>query len=194
MDPDRWEFAHASFLRGQTHLLRRIVRRNGGNSKGVGEGGGGRKEEEVLEEERMAMEVVRLKEEQMKIEEKVGRMWRRLQETERRPRQMLAFLMKVAGDPDVFHRLMGAREGGEKRARLRLEGNGAEVEVGMDQGFQPFPVDCDGERVGLFGVDPSINTVDLAGVYDGPGSDVGGAAMGGGGGAYPCSFPVGNGF
>ncbi|KAG1330258.1 Heat stress transcription factor C-2b [Cocos nucifera] len=190
VDPDRWEFAHASFLRGQTHLFRRIVRRSSGNSKGGGGGGGGgggRKEEE---EERMAMEVVRLKEEQKKIEEKVQRMWRRLQETERRPRQMLAFLMKVAGDPDVFHRLMGAREGGEKRARLRLEGKGAEVEVGMDGGFQPFPVDCDGERVGVFGLEPFINTVDSVGVYGGLGSDVGG----GGGGAHPCSFPVGNGF
>ncbi|XP_008794137.2 heat stress transcription factor C-2b-like [Phoenix dactylifera] len=199
VDPDRWEFAHASFLRGQTNLLRRIVRRNCGNSKGGGGGGGGgggrvRKEEAEEEEERVAMEVVRLKEEQKKIEEKVQRMWRRVQETERRPRQMLAFLVKVAGDPDVLHRLMGASEGGEKRARLRMEANGpAEVEVGMDGGFQPFPVDLDGEGVGLFGVDPFFNTVDSAGVYGGPGSDLGGA--GGGEGVYPaCSFAVGSGF
>jgi heat shock transcription factor, other eukaryote len=54
-------------------------------------------------------EVVRLKREQRAIEDRVAAMWRRVQETERRPKQMLAFLLKVAADPQVLCRLLGAR-------------------------------------------------------------------------------------
>lgn len=43
-------------------------------------------------------------------------MWRRLHETERKPKQMLAFLMKVVGDPMMVERLTA-----RKRARLRSE-------------------------------------------------------------------------
>ncbi|KAG1335295.1 heat stress transcription factor C-2b [Cocos nucifera] len=198
VDPDRWEFAHASFLKGQTHLLRRIVRRNSSNSKGGDRVGGGSKEEE---EERVAMEVVRMKEKQRKIEEKVQRMWRRVQESERRPRQMLAFLVKVAGDPIMLRRLMGTSEGGKKSARLRLEGNRGELEaapvevgVGMDGSFQSLPVERDGGLLAVDGVDSFFNTVDSMGFYGGPGSEVGGVDGAGGGGAYPYSFRVRNEF
>ncbi|RLN12548.1 heat stress transcription factor C-2b-like [Panicum miliaceum] len=124
VDPDRWEFAHASFLRGQTHLLRNIVRR-GSSAAGGGSGGGKRKDAGSAEPsaEDMAMvatEVVRLKQEQRTIDDRVASMWRRVQETERRPKQMLAFLLKVVGDRDRLHRL-----GGEKRARLLLDGDGS---------------------------------------------------------------------
>ncbi|CAL5059269.1 unnamed protein product [Urochloa decumbens] len=146
VDPDRWEFAHVSFLRGQTHLLPRIVRRSGGT------GGGGKRNKDdgagadaPVDEDAVAMEVVRLKREQRAIEEQVAAMWRRVQETERRPKQMLAFLVKVAGDPQVLRRLVspsssspgavagagggftnGPEDGGArevaKRARLLLDG------------------------------------------------------------------------
>ncbi|XP_042412029.1 heat stress transcription factor C-2a-like [Zingiber officinale] len=125
VDPDRWEFAHASFLRGQTHLLRFIVRRSsGGSGKKKKEGWEEEVEVEVLEEEeeKLAAEVVMLKLEQRRIEERVEGMWRRVQETERRPRQMLAFLVKVAGDPKLLDHFAGpaadAIEDGAKRARL----------------------------------------------------------------------------
>uniref|UniRef100_A0A804R696 Uncharacterized protein n=1 Tax=Zea mays TaxID=4577 RepID=A0A804R696_MAIZE len=144
VDPDRWEFAHASFLRGQTHLLRNIVRRG---SSAAGAGGGKRKDAsptELASGDDMTMvatEVVRLKQEQRAIDDRVASMWRRVQETERRPKQMLAFLLKVVGDRDRLHRLVGdapvpdngfasggaaeppAAEVGEKRARLLLDGD-----------------------------------------------------------------------
>uniref|UniRef100_A0A0E0CID0 HSF-type DNA-binding domain-containing protein n=1 Tax=Oryza meridionalis TaxID=40149 RepID=A0A0E0CID0_9ORYZ len=114
VDPDRWEFAHVSFLRGQTHLLRRIVRRSSGGGGGAkrkeeagGCGGGEAAPGDVDEESAVvAMEVARLRREQREIEGRVAAMWRRVQETERRPKQMLAFLVKVVGDPQVLRRLV----------------------------------------------------------------------------------------
>ncbi|CAL5053283.1 unnamed protein product [Urochloa decumbens] len=188
VDPDRWEFAHASFLRGQTHLLRNIVRR--GSSAAGGGGGAKRKDAAASAEpsaEDMAMvatEVVRLKQEQRAIDDRVASMWRRVQETERRPKQMLAFLLKVVGDRDRLHRLVGdgaappdaavpeaaAAEGGEKRARLLLDGDGG---------------------VGSFGPD----AVDFAGFYSGGGAfgdvAVDAAAGSGGGGAFAFGLDTG---
>uniref|UniRef100_A0A0D3FAP7 HSF-type DNA-binding domain-containing protein n=1 Tax=Oryza barthii TaxID=65489 RepID=A0A0D3FAP7_9ORYZ len=85
VDPDRWEFAHVSFLRGQTHLLRRIVRRSsgGGGAKRKEEaggcGGGGEAAAGDVDEESalVAMEVARLRREQREIEGRVAAMWRR---------------------------------------------------------------------------------------------------------------------
>ncbi|KAF7062778.1 hypothetical protein CFC21_069339 [Triticum aestivum] len=119
VDPDRWEFAHASFLRGQTHLLRHIVRRQSS-------GTGGRRGKDDREDEdgssaMLAMEVVQLRREQRATEERVAAMWRRVQETERRPKQMLAFLLKVVGDPDMVRRLAGSGQDEDARVnRPRL--------------------------------------------------------------------------
>ncbi|PKA51675.1 Heat stress transcription factor C-2a [Apostasia shenzhenica] len=184
VDPDRWEFAHALFLRGQTHLLRNIVRRNNG---GGGRRKGGGEEEE--DDEAVAVEVVRLKKEQRAIDERVDRMMLRLQETERRPRQMLAFLLKVVADPQVLGRLMaraGVEEGEvvgreKKRARLRLGLEGAPPAAATGEWV---PAADAGDAAELFGVDDfspvagfagGLETMDAVGGY-----------------AYP--FPVNNGF
>lgn len=116
VDPDRWEFAHESFLRGQTHLLQRIVRRNSGHKNAAGgvlfhqHGAGkrveeGGEEEEEEDDDNLLVEVAKLKQEQRVVEEEVRRMWRRVQETERKPKQMMAFLAKVVQNPQLLPRL-----------------------------------------------------------------------------------------
>ncbi|XP_044980146.1 heat stress transcription factor C-2a-like [Hordeum vulgare subsp. vulgare] len=170
VDPDRWEFAHSSFLRGQTHLLPRIVRRR--------QSGGARRpskddhaEDEDSSSAMLAMEVMRLKEEQRATEERVAAMWRRVQDAERRPKLMLAFLLKVVGDPDVLRRLMGSSssdaglfpgDGAEpKRPRLLLDG---EVHVG-----KKMRVDGDGMLYGTDRQDVFVREpgADFAGFYTG---------------------------
>lgn len=87
-----------SFLRGQTCLLARIIHRShDGKRKDDGYTGND------VTEGVVAMEVLRLRQEQRAIEEQVTAMWRRVQETERRPKKMLMFLIKVAGELQVLH-------------------------------------------------------------------------------------------
>ncbi|XP_020587759.1 heat stress transcription factor C-2a-like [Phalaenopsis equestris] len=118
VNPDHWEFAHPSFLRGQSQLLSRIARK--------------RKERdvEIDEDDRaLVMELRRLKEEQRAIEDKLERLSRRVMETERRPRKMLQFLVRVFEDPQMLGRLKGRAGigegegfGWEKKERLRIDG------------------------------------------------------------------------
>ncbi|KAL6615613.1 hypothetical protein ACP70R_037883 [Stipagrostis hirtigluma subsp. patula] len=130
--PDRWEFAHESFLRGQTHLLPRIVRR-----KKRGEDGGGAScstggeqqaasscvgEDHDGEEDREALleEVQMLRREQAAIGEELAKMSRRLQATERRPEQLMSFLARLAEDPAGVTRHLIEQATEKKRRRMRL--------------------------------------------------------------------------
>ncbi|KAF8013950.1 hypothetical protein BT93_I1727 [Corymbia citriodora subsp. variegata] len=128
VDPDRWEFANQWFLRGQKHLLRNIVRRKhnkGAYSQSKGSGGGG---DADMDEEELIGEIARLRQEQRALEEELQGMSRRLEATERRPQQMMAFLYKVIEDPELLPRMMVERDrnkrlvaaSGEKRQRLMI--------------------------------------------------------------------------
>lgn len=140
VDPDKWEFAHVSFLRGQTHLLRQIVRRSSSSGKRKDDGGcagaSGADDHDDDSTTMVAMEVMRLKQEQKAIEDRVAAMWRRVQETERRPKQMLAFLLKVVGDPQVLRRLVAntsssnsnSSSGGSDRSEVAFHGGGGPAE------------------------------------------------------------------
>ncbi|XP_038973600.1 heat stress transcription factor C-1b-like [Phoenix dactylifera] len=122
VDPDRWEFAHESFLRGRTHLLPSIVRRNkrkdGGSSSGDKKDGIEGEEEEA---ERLMKELGKLRREQRGLQEELQGMSERLQATERRPNQMISFLVKVSEDPDFLPRLILSKKQqlqSEKKQRL----------------------------------------------------------------------------
>ncbi|TVU33184.1 hypothetical protein EJB05_24970 [Eragrostis curvula] len=183
VDPDRWEFAHVAFLRGQTQLLRQIVRRSSGN------GGGGSKRKDdagaaaLLDAAgdvdadgaaSVAMEVVRLKREQRAIEDRVAAMWRRVQETERRPKQMLAFLVKVAGDPQVLRRLLASSANGGGADGLGAASGGGFASSGpADGGAEVVKrprllLDADaagGHADGMYGAAAGDDAIDLAGFY-----------------------------
>lgn len=107
VDPDVWEFAHESFLRGQAKLLPLIVRKK----KRAGAGAAGR--ELCVEEEEVRgtiQAVQRLRDERRGMEEELQAMDRRLCAAENRPGQMMAFLGKLADDPGVVLRAMVAKK------------------------------------------------------------------------------------
>ncbi|KAL7589444.1 heat stress transcription factor C-1 [Lactuca sativa] len=96
VDPDKCEFANEWFLRGQVHLLKNIGRKKQSNSRGnVND-----------EEDGMVVEIARLKEEQKVLEKEMVGMRKRLEATERRPKQIMALLCQVAEDPQILTRMM----------------------------------------------------------------------------------------
>ncbi|XP_042033903.1 heat stress transcription factor C-1b-like [Salvia splendens] len=115
VDPDRWEFANEWFLRGQTQLLSKIVRKkhvsrgytsfvskHEEEEEGEDDGGGGG----VPGGDELVMEIEKLRREQESLEEELASMSRRLQATERRPKQMMTFLSKVVEDPQSLPEMM----------------------------------------------------------------------------------------
>lgn len=104
VDPDSWEFAHESFLRGQAKLLPLIVRKK----KKAGARGELCEEEEEVRGTIRAVQ--RLRDERKGMEEELQAMDRRLRAAENRPGQMMAFLGKLADDPGVVLRAMVAKK------------------------------------------------------------------------------------
>ncbi|KAL3535758.1 hypothetical protein ACH5RR_004219 [Cinchona calisaya] len=132
VDPDRWAFANEWFLRGQTHLLKNIARKKHSSKNSSTNN---RMEVDDEDEEILIMEIARLKQEQKELDQQLSRMNKRLEATERRPQQMMAFLNKVAQDPEILPRMMIEKQrtkrlniaSGDKKRRLMMISSAAPV-------------------------------------------------------------------
>lgn len=122
IDPDRWEFANEGFLGGQKHLLKTIKRRRnvtqsiqqqGGACIEVGKYGLEGEIERLRRDCTLLMtEVVKLRQQQQFSREQLITMEARLQSTERKQQQMMAFLARALSNPAFLQSLIHQHEGG----------------------------------------------------------------------------------
>ncbi|CAM6036590.1 unnamed protein product [Sphagnum compactum] len=151
VDPDRWEFANEGFLRGRRELLRGIHRRkpaaHSQQQQQATDGSlGPSMDEEKLELERqvemlkrdksvLMLELMRLRQVQQNTELELQVMAERLQATQQRQQQIMAFLAKAVQTPGFLAHLVAQNENSRrmaasasKRRRLSKEEDEGEVE------------------------------------------------------------------
>ncbi|XP_068647073.1 heat shock factor protein HSF30-like [Aristolochia californica] len=127
VDPDRWEFANEGFLGGQRHLLKDIKRRRHlsqnlqhqdiGACVELGKLGLEGEIEKLRRDRSILMvEIVKLRQQQQHSRTRLLAMEDRLQSTERKQQQMMAFLARGLKNHTFFQQLMQNRE---RRKELR---------------------------------------------------------------------------
>eukprot|EP00899_Mesostigma_viride_P023020 jgi/Mesvir1/3902/Mv19848-RA.1 len=138
VDPDRWEFHNAGFLRGQKSLLQVIHRRKpvsqstpAAAHKQLGKacvevGSFGLTDEvERLKRDRHVLmgQLVELRQNQELTEKKVRQLQQKLHETDERQKQMLLFMIKAMENPAMLAKLMQkSPEPAEARKKRRVPG------------------------------------------------------------------------
>lgn len=153
VDPDRWEFANEEFLGGQKHLLKNIKRRrNIGQSLPQRhqsspclelEQPGQETELQRAKRERavLMMEILKLRQQQQTSRAQLAEMEERMQCTERKQRQTMAFLAKAMKNPAFIPQLVNRartnRELGSAGKRRRLPARSSSEEV-QESGVTDF--------------------------------------------------------
>ncbi|KAF8040665.1 hypothetical protein BT93_B2787 [Corymbia citriodora subsp. variegata] len=130
VDPDRWEFANEGFLGGQRHLLKTIKRRRHVLQSPRQQGGacielghyGLDSELETLRRDRglLLVEVARLRQQQQQSRDHIFAMEQRIQCTERKQKQMLAFLARACDSPSFIQQLMQRNARGRDIRGVRI--------------------------------------------------------------------------
>lgn len=130
IDPERWEFANEGFLRGQKHFLKNIRRRKGSSQpfpsqQALGacvevEWFGFNGELDRLRRDRQVLmtELLKLRQQHQKTRAYLQAMEQRLQGTEQKQQQMMAFLAKAMQNPAFIQQLVQ-----QKEKRKELEDN-----------------------------------------------------------------------
>ncbi|GLJ29744.1 hypothetical protein SUGI_0586970 [Cryptomeria japonica] len=127
VDPDRWEFVHECFLRGQKHLLNAIRRRR--SIRQLGPKYDLKEDLQRLNEDEDAdailMEVVQLKKEQESIDRELEEMQRRFAFTEKTPQQMMSSFQAVIHNLNPTVQMLQTSEfdGCKKRKLLPMAHN-----------------------------------------------------------------------
>jgi len=163
VDPDRWEFANEEFLRGQRHLLKNIRRRKPPHSSPsqqslgsyleVGHFGYEEEIDQLKRDKQLLMaEVVKLRQEQQNTKSDLQAMEEKLQDTEQKQQQMMAFMARVMQNPEFMRQLISQREMRKgldaisKKRRRRIDqgpeadsmGTGSSLEQGFQAVFEPL--------------------------------------------------------
>ncbi|KAL0435687.1 UNVERIFIED_CONTAM: Heat stress transcription factor A-6b [Sesamum radiatum] len=122
IDPDKWEFANESFLRGHKHLLRNIKRRKAttqpppppqavGPCVELGRFGLDAEIDSLRRDKRvLTMELIKLRQQQQNNRAYLQQMELRLQGTERKQQQMMSFLARAMQNPEFIHQLVQHKE------------------------------------------------------------------------------------
>ena len=153
MDPDRWEFANEGFLRGQKHLLKTLKRRRPPSHPPtqhqslapcleVGQFGLDGEIERLKRDKNILMaELVKLRQEQQNTRGHLKAMEERLQGTEQRQQQMMAFLARALRNPSFLQQLAQQKDKrkeleeaiSKKRRRPLEQGPGPHWDVGTSE-------------------------------------------------------------
>ncbi|KAG9455632.1 hypothetical protein H6P81_000140 [Aristolochia fimbriata] len=147
VDPDRWEFANEGFLGGQRHLLKSIKRRRHvsqnmhhqdmGACVELGKFGFEGEIERLRRDRSVLMvEIVKLRQQQQHSRAQLLAMEERLQGTERKQQQMMAFLARGLKNPTFFQQLIQTsgrrkelRGGVGKKRRLPASGSSEDIHL-----------------------------------------------------------------
>ncbi|XP_012572685.1 heat stress transcription factor A-1b isoform X2 [Cicer arietinum] len=147
VDPDRWEFAHEGFLRGQKQLLKTISRRKSAHANGnsqesskvqnssvgacveVGKFGLDEEVERLKRDKNVLMqELVKLRQQQQTTDNQLQNVGQRVQVMEQRQQQMMSFLAKAMHSPGFMAQFAQQQNesnrhvaGGKKRRLQRQE-------------------------------------------------------------------------